>query len=286
MEKDLPNQESLQQYLTPAWAAERIFEHYFSNLTPKDRVLEPSCGKGAFLKAIPAEIPAMGVELDPVLAEAARGISGREVLCGDFTTLDIDFEPTAIVGNPPFSMDISMAFLRRAGELLPANGRCGFILPAYLFQTASTVSALARRWSIRQDILPRNLFKTQELLRIPIVFALFTKEKVCTLNGFFLHQELDEINRLGARAKLLLTAPAPGKSAWRNVVDSALAALGGQGSLGDIYGWIEGRRPTENPFWREQVRKVLRNAESYTRVTEGVYRAAFAPVEEFQLTAC
>jgi hypothetical protein len=279
----LPNQKEFQQYLTPAWAAERIYERYFSDLTSKDRVLEPSCGKGAFLKTVPREIPAIGVELDPALAAQAREISGREVVVGDFTTLDLDFKPTAIIGNPPFSMDVSMEFLRRAGELLPDNGRCGFILPAYLFQTASTVSDLARRWSIRQDILPRNLFKTEELLRIPIVFALFTKERVCTLSGFFLHQELDEINRLQGQARLLLTAPVAGKSAWRNVIDAALSALGGQGSLAEIYRWVEGRRPTENPFWKEQIRKVLRNNSVYAKVTEGVYRLAGVPELPFQL---
>lgn len=276
----LPNQKTLQQYLTPAWAAERIMEHYFPDLTEKDSLIEPSAGEGSFLKAFPKKVQACGFEIDEVLAERARRISGREVITGDFTKLDIKFEPTAIVGNPPFAMSISMEFIKRAYELLPANGRCGFILPAYLFQTASTVTELARKWSIRQDILPRNLFKTTELLQIPIVFALFTKEKVCTLNGFFLHQELDEINRLGPKAKLLLTKATPGKSAWRNVIDAALAELGGEASLNDIYHWVEGKRPTENPFWKQQIRKVLQNTEAYLRVAEGVYRSLCEPEQQ------
>lgn len=70
---------SLCQWFTPAWLAEALVERHFSRLDAADLVLEPTCGAGAFLRAIPAHVPAIGVEIDPALAAAARA-TGREVL--------------------------------------------------------------------------------------------------------------------------------------------------------------------------------------------------------------
>jgi hypothetical protein len=39
---------------TPEWAAQAIVEEFWPNLSPgKDLVLKPSCGRGAFLQAVP-----------------------------------------------------------------------------------------------------------------------------------------------------------------------------------------------------------------------------------------
>jgi hypothetical protein len=59
------------QYMTPEWAASELVERFFPSLSADDFVLEPTCGRGAFLKAIPDEVPAVGVELDPALAAVA-----------------------------------------------------------------------------------------------------------------------------------------------------------------------------------------------------------------------
>ena len=45
-------------------------------LSSSDLVVEPSCGAGAFLKAIPDEVPVVGVKIDPELAEIARQNTG------------------------------------------------------------------------------------------------------------------------------------------------------------------------------------------------------------------
>jgi type I restriction-modification system DNA methylase subunit len=61
-------QRSMGQYMTPDWAAEALVDRYFSDLGESDLVLEPSCGRGAFLRALPAHVQALGVEIDPNLA--------------------------------------------------------------------------------------------------------------------------------------------------------------------------------------------------------------------------
>jgi predicted RNA methylase len=79
---------TLMTYQTPTWAAERLVEHYYPDLSPADLVLEPTCGEGHFLDAIPPHVPAVGVELDAGRAAIARR-TGREVLVGDVLTIDL-----------------------------------------------------------------------------------------------------------------------------------------------------------------------------------------------------
>jgi adenine-specific DNA-methyltransferase len=74
----------LNQFFTPSWAAELLVQRNFADLGPQDCVAEPSCGDGRFLMAIPPEVQAYGVEIDPAMAEEARRNSGRPVICDDF----------------------------------------------------------------------------------------------------------------------------------------------------------------------------------------------------------
>ncbi|WP_223271135.1 hypothetical protein [Pseudomonas putida] len=55
----------LGQYPTPAWAAAAIVRKNFSHLSAKDFVLEPTCGPGRFLQAVPQYVPALGIEIEP-----------------------------------------------------------------------------------------------------------------------------------------------------------------------------------------------------------------------------
>lgn len=239
----------LGQYMTPEWAAQELMAHYFGDLTLCDRVLEPSCGEGAFLAAVPHHVPALGIEIDPALADVARRNSGREVLVGDFQQIALPFQPTAIVGNPPFALRTVEGFLDRAWELLPNDGRVGFILPVHVFQTASTVERLARRWHLQQDLVPRNWFPR---LSLPICFAQLTKGKR-GLIGFTLYHETHAVTRLQRRYRALLAQGE--RSVWTAVTRAALEALGGTATLAELYREIEGHRPTSNRFWQEKVRQ-------------------------------
>lgn len=258
--------EQLGQYPTPVWVAEALVEQYFSDLGAGDLVLEPSCGPGSFLEAIPATVPALGVEIDPELAETARRNTGREVITGDFTHVGLAIRPTAVIGNPPFRTRIIDRFLERAHGMLPEGGRVGFVLPAYCFQTASRVAGYARQWGIEQTMLPRNIYPG---LQCPLCFAIFSKDRRRALVGFALYRETDAVKRLPADYQRLFAEPGQG-SVWARVIEQALVELGGEGNLQAIYERIEGARPTPNPFWREQVRKVARR--HFPRSAPGCYR--------------
>jgi hypothetical protein len=245
--------QSLGQYPTPVWVAEALIERYFPNLDRSDVVLEPSCGPGSFLSAIPRQVRAVGVEIDPGIAQQARLNTGREVLTGDFRDVELNVTPSAIIGNPPFNMKTIDGFLDRAYELLPNEGRVGFLLPAYVFQTASRVVDYSKRWSLSQEMIPKNIYPR---LSLPLVFAMFSKDRKRTLVGFALYGEALNVQLLPKPYRAAMSAG--GGPIWKNVVDEAMRRLGGEASLKQIYDEVEGHRPTTNKFWREKIRQTLR----------------------------
>lgn len=251
----------LGQYPTPLWFAEAIIERYFPDLDMGDTVVEPSCGPGRFLQALPAHVSAVGVEIDPVLAEQARATTGRPIITGDFCSVPLNVEPTAIIGNPPFSLDIIDRFLDRAHGLLPEGGRLGFILPTYAFQTAKRVTGYADKWSLFQEMIPRNIYHG---LSKPLCFAVFSKDRERSLVGFAFYRQAAAAQDLPREYRDMI-----GQRTWRDVVDAALSRLGGVAKLTDIYSEVEGNRPTSNQFWREKIRQVL--GRNFVRVGAGEY---------------
>lgn len=261
------------QYFTPLWVAEQLVEQFFPDLGADDNVLEPCCGHGAFLQAIPAHVRAVGVEIDPAVAEAARLATGREVLVGDFTGPVISRVRgiTAVVGNPPFRADFIDEMLRVCHAMLPEGGRAGFILPAYLFQTAHRVCGYAERWTIEQRMLPRNAFHNR--MQAPLLWALFTKGATGRLIGFALYREAADVLDFQQEYRIVLTSTTG--SLWRAVCELALRHLGGQATLGQIYQQLERNRPTRTRFWREKIRQTLRvYPDSFRVIEDGEYALA------------
>jgi hypothetical protein len=247
---------SLSQFFTPEWAAQELVAKFFPNLGARDLVIEPGCGNGPFLKAIPELSEAIGVEIDPKLAASARENTGRQIFCGDFADDDLPLPPaSAIVGNPPFDMQLVDRFLRRSYDLLPIEGRAGFILPAYALQTPRRLIKWQRHWSVSQTLLPRTLFQRA---RLPLLFVLFEKGVgPRLLVGFTLYHEANEINGMPNWAKELLIHGQPRRNTWRVVVDVALRKIGGRGTLTEIYNAMRDLRPSENKWWKDKVRQVL-----------------------------
>jgi site-specific DNA-methyltransferase (adenine-specific) len=263
-----PNKiQELDQYFTPLWAAERLIELTFPDLGPNDFVLEPTCGNGNFLRAIPAEVPAVGVEIDPEQAERARNLTGRTIVTGDFTTIPLDIRCTVAVGNPPFPLDLVDAILARTHELLTPDGRAAFVLGAYNFQTPSRVRRYSEQWTNSTSFLPRTLFKG---LSMPICWAVFSKERHGRLIGFTLYDETNDVAEMPARyAEALRSASG---SIWRQAVTQALIDLGGRGTTEQIYARIAPRRPSRTPWWREKVRQILQTG--FNRTARGEYAIA------------
>lgn len=261
---------NLGQYPTPLWVAEALMERHFGDLDGRDSVLEPACGDGAFLRVVPRGTPALGIEIDPVMAELARRRSGREVITGDFTTVPLTFRPTVIVGNPPFKLGVIDRFLDRCFELLPEGGRAGFVLPTYAFQTAGRVARYGERWSLMQELIPRNIYPG---LKLPLMFALFSKDRRRTMVGFALYREADDVSRMSNPYRELLShCDGP---LWKSVAEIALERLGGEADLQQIYAEVESNRPTQTRFWREKLRQTLRTFND-TFVTMGRARYALA----------
>lgn len=214
---------------------------------------------------------AIGVEIDPLQAEQARVHSGRKVLVGDFLSLPLDMagQVNAIIGNPPFQSDQVAGFLNRCHGLLQEGGQAGFILPAYILQTSSKVEEYAKQFSISQQLLPRNLFPG---LKLPLVFAKFTKEEHRRLFGFLLYEQAQEIRKMDKQTRAELEQIRTPGSVWRPVLVSVLERLGGMGSLQDIYQLLAGNRPTTNASWQAKVRQTLyRHPDIFARADKGVY---------------
>jgi site-specific DNA-methyltransferase (adenine-specific) len=265
------NTSSLEQYLTPCWAAEALTELFLNHLsstgvTPK-RIIEPSCGKGAFLNAIPSDLMAYGIEIDPALATVARATTNRDVFTDDFLSSSIpdadDHRPDTLIGNPPFRIGTVRSFLDRAATLIPEGGCCGFVLPAHTFQHTHTVLQWAKSWRIKQWMIPRDIFPG---LSVPVLFASFQKDvsgiSPAAMEGFALYEATQRIKDMPKALRSVLIHgvddPRGGrKTTWRILVERVLKEAGGRAPLQEIYRAVEPLRHTDNPAWREKIRQVL-----------------------------
>lgn len=241
---------SLSQFFTPFWAAQALAEDVLAGLGQVG-VVEPSCGTGAFLSAIPDHLPAYGVDIDPKVIPIAERNSGRSVILGDFRTVELPEQEVGLVlGNPPFSMPIIDGFIDRAEAILPEDGIAAFILPSHVFSTAGRVERWNQRFSLDVKMIPRSLFSR---ISMPLVWAKFIKTQRRSLVGFLLFAEQADVENMPKAVRQRLGGP----GTWREVVELALESLGGHASLADIYRAVEPRRPSPNMWWKDKVRQTL-----------------------------
>lgn len=256
----------LGQCLTPGWAAELFVRDYEERYGfSKDEVVcEPSAGAGAILGAIPKNIRAFGVELDERLAEYARENTGRAVIVGDFRTVDLPENPTLLIGNPPFPLDVLDGFIERGYHLLPEGGRMALILPCYAFQTAKRVVRYAEQFSIEQRMIPRNIFRD---LSIPLMTTVWTKGSERKLIGFAFYRETVDVHNVPKKFREILEGQ--GRSVWLRMITEAMRELGGTATNKDIYKKVIPKAPPSNNHPEEQIRKVLQK--NFRSVREGVW---------------
>ena len=240
----------LSQYLTPGWAAAELTEIALQGLG-RVNVLEPSCGAGAFLAAIPDNCPAIGVEIDPVLAATARATTGRHVIEDDFEHANLgNFEPHVILGNPPFTTSFFDTLLDRAHTLLPEHGKVAMIIPTHFLQTPSRVLRWNERFNIETALLPRTLFPG---LSKTIAWTTFTKSPNRRLFGLLLFRETADVDQFRDRQHDLAQQPRP----WRQIVMAALQSAGGEADLATIYQLIAPSDQAGRSWWKEKVRQSL-----------------------------
>lgn len=259
---------ALDQYFTPAWVAEALVRKHFSDLTSNDLVIEPMCGPGRFLEPVPAHVPAVGIEIDPQLAQMARERTGRQIITADIRDAVFPGQPTVFIGNPPFKTGLFDEFLAKAEKAMAKDGRIGMILPTYFFQTASRVARYNEAWSLYQELIPRNIYTGLEK---PLCFAIFRKDEQRLMVGFSLFHEQAFVSKL---PKDIQEALCEGRSTWVSIVADAIESMGGEAKLAEIYDYVADRRPTSNPNWKEQVRKICQTRA--TRTGRGQYSLDFA----------
>lgn len=241
---------ALSQWFTPFWAAEEFVDDVLRAVGRDVSFVEPSCGTGAFLSAIPKSCPAFGVDIDPSVVHAAKTNSGRDVLVGDFCTVDLLGRTVeAVIGNPPFEMGTIEGFLDRSYQILPQDGLVALLLPAYAFQTPSRVSKWQQRFSIDVNLIPRTLFPG---ISMPLVFAKYTKTAQRRFSGIMLFAETRDIENMKPAIREALAQP----GTWRQAVASALQTLGGEASLSAIYEAVTPERRTST-HWRPKIRQTL-----------------------------
>lgn len=92
-------------------------------------IVEPTCGKGAFLRASARIFPQcahiLGFEVNPDYVQAARSVKQAEVRCRNFFAQDWPdvlnglYDPVLVVGNPPWVTNSAVGAL--GGANLPAK---------------------------------------------------------------------------------------------------------------------------------------------------------------------
>lgn len=261
-----PREKSLSQYLTPPWASSLLVEQFFPELSATSFVLEPTCGEGSFLSALPECVPAIGVEIDPMLAERARENTGRTIHVADALEFTPECDVSHVIGNIPFSTHFLDSLLEKALDYTQDSARVGLILSAHQMQTSSRVVRWAKNYSISSFMLPRDIYKG---LSKPLVFGIFTKEVQRAMIGMALFFETAELKQLPKEIQRIFNSQGRG-SVWGRVIEAALIACGGTASLQQIYRYVEPRRPTNNPKWQNQIRKVVR--QHFVPLGSGVYR--------------
>lgn len=156
----------LDQYYTAPHVAREFYEVFREHFDPRHfRMVEPSAGSGAFFSLLPPG--SIGYDLDPRYPGVQRA---------DFLAVDLPRDrPTAIIGNPPFGKNASMAvaFFNRAAR---AGDVIAFIMPASV-RKASIENRLDNAFHrICEVPVPENAFLFRsEPFHVPAVFQIWER---------------------------------------------------------------------------------------------------------------
>jgi hypothetical protein len=241
------------QVWTPVDAAVALWDRFLGDLVPGSRVIEPTCGTGHLFHAMPDGMDVVGIEQDPSVAQVARQVArkrGWQVLVGSFDEVALPWPNAhAIFGNPPWDKPTIDRLLDWSYDHLEQEGRCALLLPAMYTQYACHVAQLAERWAIESVEVPRDVFHPSGLEE-PVTFKVFTKTAARRVVGMFLFAETAARRMLSGRYQALLRDH---PQTWREVVRTALEALGGAARLKDIYAEVTRLRSGERGIpdrWR------------------------------------
>ena len=230
------------QFFTPEIVARAMYR--LARVRLDQRVIDPSCGDGVFLRCAPKECQVFACEMDPRYRPAVEALVSRErITFGDGLT---DLVPLwgafdLVIGNPPFSAQahlerrahvlqgydlgagrvsqcLEVLFLELFLKLAKPRGRVAIILPDG--PLSNTPFDYVRAWVLRQAhvetiiSLPRNTFsdttaKTNVLIaqKLPVSHQPYREPSLLRICN-----ELSELDTLGVLQQRL---PA---NEWTSVV--------------------------------------------------------------------
>ncbi|MBI2932925.1 MAG: hypothetical protein HYY16_14875 [Planctomycetes bacterium] len=212
-------------YYTPPPVAEALCRWA---VRPGDRVLDPACGDGVFLRAA-RDASAEGIEIDPA---AARAAGAR---CADFFQLTLGMYD-AVVGNPPYvhfdrlpEASRRLA-VRRAAELGVRFGAAASTWAPFLVLAASLVRPGGRL----AMVIPREtLYVNYALPLLAYLRHRFSRVDVTVVTSFLFPGALEKVAILtcddgpaGFRIREVRTAD-----------DLTPSLLAGSGEVVDSWAW-------------------------------------------------
>jgi len=157
-----------QFFETPEELAIELCEHAFIDAAIVGKVLEPSAGKGAIIKAIHKDqydqLNVRYCELDPLNRSFLSRISNTKYLCDDFLQLNAPDEFATIIANPPFTKNQDIDHIYKMYECLKPSGRLVSVASKHYQFTSGKKETSFREWLSAKDAhvinLPAGVFKT------------------------------------------------------------------------------------------------------------------------------
>lgn len=200
---DQTSKRHLDQIYTRDDVAQLLYDLFKGYFDPTNYVMiEPSAGTGPFYKLLP--VGSLGYDLEP----KCEGVEKA-----DFLTVEIDIprEKVAVIGNPPFGKNASLAvrfFNHAAGQ----SSVIAFIVPRS-FKKASIENRLDRKFHlVREMPVPKDAFLFDDQpYDVPCVFQIWERRETKrvlrptrTTHSDFKFTTVDRahfaIRRIGARA--------------------------------------------------------------------------------------
>ena len=165
----------LDQFFTRDEVAEELFDRFLRQFSEHDvgtskptRFLEPSAGKGAFSRLLPPG--SFALDIDP---------QGPGIVQGDFLDMTLPTEDRwAVIGNPPFGKNASMA-IKFFNHAAGAAGVIALIVPR-TFQKVSVQNRLDLSFHLIDEMpVPKDAFIFEgKRKHVPAVFQIWVKKDV------------------------------------------------------------------------------------------------------------
>lgn len=143
-----------QFFATPDKLADELVR--LTDLKPTDRVLEPSAGQGAIIKAINRVYHEMMVECFeamPVNQTFLKKINTAIFIGEDFLQADEPEKFDKIIANPPFSKNQDIDHIRKMYDLLKPGGRIVTIASKHWQQSNNKKETEFRNWLLGTEII-------------------------------------------------------------------------------------------------------------------------------------